>query len=184
MNGHKFDVKKLDKLNNPKRLEMIDLNKIVNELELPKEPTLVDIGAGTGIFSEAFLNKIPNSTSYALDISKDMIDWMEANRVLQLKSKLHTRLMEENNIPLEGNFADLVFMITVHHELENSEKLLNDAKRVLKENGKILICDWREGAHHHFVKKESILDDLSASGFNNITEIDASEKLVCIIANK
>ncbi|WP_419727368.1 methyltransferase domain-containing protein [Terrisporobacter petrolearius] len=101
-----------------------------------------------------------------------------------MDSRLKTDLMEENKIPLEDKVADLVFMITLHHELENGEKLLKDANRILKDNGKILICDWKEGAHHHFVKKESIISDLKNSNFNNIKEIYASEKLVCIIGSK
>ena len=181
MNGHKFDVKKLEKLNNPKRLEMIELAKIVNELQLSSKSVLVDIGAGTGIFSEELLDLLPDSQCYALDISKEMIEWIERNRVPKLESRLKTKLMEETSIPLEDNMADLAFMVTVHHELEDGETLLKDIKRVLKEDGKVLICDWKEGHHHHFVKKESIIEDLKLAGFNNIKEIEASEKLVCLI---
>ncbi|HSQ90468.1 class I SAM-dependent methyltransferase [Romboutsia sp.] len=181
MSGHKFDVKKLDKLNNPKRLEMIELGKIVNELQLLSNSVLVDIGAGTGMFSEKLLDLVPDSKCYALDISKEMIEWIDQNRVPKLKSRLKTKLMGENNIPLEDNTADLAFMITVHHELEDGEKLLKEIKRVLKEDGKVLICDWKEGCHHHFVKKDSIIEDLKLAGFNTIKEIEASEKLVCLI---
>ncbi len=110
-----------------------------------------------------------------------MIEWINQNRVPKLKSRLKTKLMDENNIPLEDNMADLVFMITVHHELEDGETLLKEIKRVLKEGGKVLICDWKEECHHHFVKKESIIEDLKLAGFNTIKEIEASEKLVCLI---
>ena len=181
MSGHKFDVKKLEKLNNPKRLDMIELGKIVNELQLSSKSVLVDIGAGTGIFSEKLLDLVPDSQCYALDISKEMIEWINQNRVPKLKSGLKTKLMDENNIPLEDNMADLAFMITVHHELEDSKTLLKEIKRVLKEDGKVLICDWKEGCHHHFVKKGNIIEDLKLAGFNTIKEIEASEKLVCLI---
>lgn len=184
MNTHKFDVKKLEKLNNPQRLQMVDLQNLINELDLPSNSVLVDVGAGTGIFSQEFLNLIPDSTCFAYDISKEMIDWIKENRVEKMNSRLKADLMEENKIPLEDKVADFVFMITLHHELENGEKLLKDANRILKDNGKILICDWKEGAHHHFVKKESIISDLKNSNFNNIKEIDAYEKLVCIIGSK
>jgi ubiquinone/menaquinone biosynthesis C-methylase UbiE len=181
MSGHKFDVKKLEKLNNPKRVEMIELGKIINELQLSPNSVLVDIGAGTGIFSEEMLDLIPDSQCYALDISEEMLEWIDQNRVSKLKSRLKTKLMDENNIPLKDNIADLVFMITVHHELEDGEILLKEIKRILKKDGKVLICDWKEGCHHHFVKKESIIEDLKLAGFNTIKEIEASEKLVCLI---
>ncbi|MCU9814108.1 hypothetical protein [Paraclostridium sp. AKS73] len=52
MSGHKFNIKKLEKLNNPHRIEMIDLEKIVENLKLRDNSLLVDIGAGTGIFQK------------------------------------------------------------------------------------------------------------------------------------
>ncbi|CEH34309.1 Methyltransferase domain [Romboutsia lituseburensis] len=184
MSIHKFDVKKLEKLNNPERLNMLDLNKIITELDLPTKSTLVDIGAGTGIFSEKLLNLIPDSSCYAFDISEEMIEWMKLNRINNLESRLNVGLMDENKIPLKDDKADLAFMITLHHELENGGELLKDVNRILKDSGKVLICDWKEGKHHHFVKKECIINDLKHANFKDIKEIESSEKLVCIIASK
>ncbi|WP_300385896.1 class I SAM-dependent methyltransferase [Clostridium sp.] len=183
MNEHKFDVKKLDKLNNPERLNLIDIDEIIKELDLPNESTIVDIGVGTGLFSEVFLNKLSNSKGFGFDISEEMVTWVNSNREPALNGKLSASVMSENKIPLADNTADLVFMITVHHELKNPGKLLEDVKRVLKNNGKLLICDWKEGAHNHFVTKESIINDLMVSGFTNITELNNSDKLICLISN-
>lgn len=184
MNEHKFDVKKLDKLNNPERLNLIDVDEIIRQLDLPKESTIVDIGVGTGLFSEVFLDKLPDSKGFGFDISEEMIEWVKKNRIDALDSRLSVGVMDENEIPLAENTADLVFMITVHHELKNPINLLKDVKRLLKSNGKLLICDWKEGVHNHFVTKESILNDLKISGFNNIKELNNSDKLVCLIGNK
>ena len=57
MNNHKFDVKKLEKLNNPKRLESLNLDLLIKELNLPSNSTLVDIGTGTGFFAESYFKK-------------------------------------------------------------------------------------------------------------------------------
>lgn len=184
MNNHKFDVKKLDKLNNPERLKFINLDSIISELNLPKESVIVDIGVGTGLFSESFLNKLPDSKGFGFDISEDMVQWVKENRLDSLNGRLDVAVMSENKIPLDDNVADLVFMITVHHELQDPSELLDDVKRVLKSNGKLLICDWKEGVHKHFVTKESILNDLNMAGFKNIKEVNGSDKFVCLISNK
>lgn len=181
MSGHKFNIKKLEKLNNPHRTNMIDLEKIVENLKLRDNSLLVDIGAGTGVFSEKLLELIPKSNCYALDISREMIDWINLNRTPRLHGRLKASVMEESSIPLKENLADVVFMITVHHELDDAIVLLKDARRVLNEDGKILICDWKEGSHKHFVKKDKIVNDLKEAGFEDIQEIDASEDLVCLI---
>lgn len=184
MSKHKFDVKKLDKLNNPERLNLINIDEIIKQLDLPKESTIVDIGIGTGLFSEVFLNKLPDSKGFGFDISEEMIEWVKKNRIDTLDGRLSVGVIGENEIPLAENTADLVFMITVHHELKNPINLLKDVKRLLKNNGKLLICDWKEGVHNHFVTKESILNDLKIAGFNNIKELNNSDKLVCLIGNK
>ncbi|NEU05902.1 methyltransferase domain-containing protein [Clostridium senegalense] len=180
----KFNVNKMDKLNNPERLKLIKIDKIITELYLKKNPTIVDIGIGTGVFSKEFLNKIPNSKGYGFDISNDMIKWINENMKTELSGRLVVDVMEENKIPLEDNSADLVFMITVHHELDAPIELLKDAKRVLKDKGKILICDWKEGCHKHFVTKESIIDDLENADLHNVKAVNASEKLLCLICEK
>jgi len=184
MSGHKFDIKKLDKLNNTERLNLIDVDEIIKQLDLPKKSIIVDIGVGTGLFSEVFLNKLPDSKGFGFDISEEMIEWVNKNRTDALNGRLSVEVMSENQIPLAENTADLIFMITVHHELKSPVNLLKDVKRLLKSDGKLLICDWKEGVHNHFVTKESILSDLKIAGFNNIKELNNSDKLVCLISNK
>ncbi len=50
MSEKKFDSKKIDILNNPKRLRDIPPVDIVNLLGIKQVNTIVDIGAGTGFF--------------------------------------------------------------------------------------------------------------------------------------
>ena len=184
MNNHKFDVTKLDKLNNPERLNLINVDEIIKELTLPSNSVIVDIGVGTAAFSENFLSKLPDSKGFGFDISEEMIKWVNENKKDALNGRLSVGVMTENEIPLAANTADLVFMITVHHELKSPAQLLTDVKRILKTNGKLLICDWKEDTHNHAVKKESIIHDLETVGFNNIKELNTSDKLVCFICNK
>lgn len=184
MNVHKFDSKKLDRLNNPERLNLINIDEIIRELDLHNESIIVDIGVGTGIFLEYFLEKLPKANGFGFDISEEMVKWTNENREAALNGRLNVAIMSESDIPLEEKVADLAFMITVHHELEHPVKLLKDIKRVLKDSGKLLICDWKEGVNKHFVTKESIINDLKEAGFKNIKELDNSEKLVCMIITK
>ncbi|MGL5414846.1 MAG: class I SAM-dependent methyltransferase [Clostridium sp.] len=183
MSDHKFDVKKLEKLNNPKRLESLNLDLLIKKLDLPENSTLVDIGTGTGFFAQAILDKLPSSSCIGFDISQDMLNWTTENIVPKFNSRYSVKLMPENEIPAEDNSTDLVFMIAVYHELDNPELLLKEVKRILKPTGKLLICDWKEGSHHHFVKKDDILKTLDQTHFKNIKEIHASEPFVCLISH-
>ena len=79
MNENKFDTKKLQKLNNPQRLADISPDYIWEKLNIKEPGVIVDIGAGTGFFSVAFLEKSKSSKIYACDSSEVMIEWMKEN---------------------------------------------------------------------------------------------------------
>ncbi len=55
--SEKFNPDNLEKLNNPERLNLIDLRELLKILDLNNYPKIADVGAGTGLFSRAFLEK-------------------------------------------------------------------------------------------------------------------------------
>ena len=169
----KFDIKKLEKLNNPNRLVTIPPEYIWGTLSLENCQSIVDIGAGTGLFSKAFYTCMKNGMVYAADISEKMIEWMCEN--IQIKNySINPVLMEENSIPLEKEIADLVLMINLHHELNNPVSLLKEANRLLKPKGKIAIIDWKKEEMSSGpplrirVGSTIIKEQLHSAGFSNV----------------
>jgi len=140
-NFNKFDVKKLEKLNNPERAKMIDVNKIWDCLQLKNTDVLADIGAGTGFFALLFAEKLSRGKIFACDVLDVMVDCMKQNISSPSIFPVKT---EENNIPLPDNSIDFLYMINLHHELDNPDKILSECFRVLKQGGKIAIIDWKK----------------------------------------
>jgi ubiquinone/menaquinone biosynthesis C-methylase UbiE len=145
MTEKKFDPRKLNKLNDPERLVDIPPDYVWGKLNLNNPNVMVEIGAGTGFFSIAFLQKAKSSTVYACDLSDVMIDWVEEN-VSPHYPHISPLKVEEHSVPLDDGTADLVFMINVHHELENPTLTLEEANRISKPEGKIFIIDWKKEA--------------------------------------
>ncbi len=143
MEGHKFNPEKLEKLNNPERLEEIPPDFVWNILNMRKADTVVEIGAGTAFFSIAFGRQAESSRIYACDISETMISWIKEHIVPRFPRIIPVKT-EEHSIPLEDAIADLVFMICLHHELDSPVLTLKEAYRVLKPGGKIFIVDWKK----------------------------------------
>jgi predicted O-methyltransferase YrrM len=79
MSDKKFDPKKLQKLNNPRRLVDIPPEFIAGKLHTGKPDVMIEIGAGAGFFCIPFLERLKPSTVYACEISDAMIDWMKEN---------------------------------------------------------------------------------------------------------
>lgn len=140
---NRFDPKKLAKLNNPQRLEDIPVETVWSMLDLPANDTFVEIGAGTAFFSIAFLKKGMPRKLYACDVSETMIEWMTEN-VVPDHPEIHPIQTEEDAIPLSDGIADLVFMINLHHELNEPGHLLKESYRLLKPGGNVLIIDWKK----------------------------------------
>ena len=174
MEERKFDVKKLDKLNNPERLKEFPAETILKLANINNPKTLIDLGAGTGFFSIPFAKKIKDSKIYACDISEVMIDWMKEHITNEYDNIIPLK-MEENSIPLENEIADFLFMVNLHHELNDPEKTLTECYRLLKPKGKIAISDWKKENTSHGpsinfrYNTKSVEKQLLENGFHNIS---------------
>ncbi|MDT8446790.1 MAG: class I SAM-dependent methyltransferase [bacterium] len=192
MTDIKFDPKKLAKLNNPERLKAQDPDKYWDQLDLPENPVIVDLGCGTGFFSVEFLRRAkgPNAQVFGLDIAQIMLDWIAENRAEYQEGRLVTGLMQEANIPLEDDLADLLVMINLHHELHRPTPLLEECFRVLKEGAKILIIDWKptempQGPPLKIrVAPEKVVEQLTHSGFEQARDLQLYENFYAVLALK
>ncbi|MEM3506504.1 MAG: class I SAM-dependent methyltransferase [Candidatus Bathyarchaeia archaeon] len=63
-----------------------------------------------------------------------------------LKSKVNFKLGKAEKIPFSDKFFDIVFAVMTFHHLEDLELSLKEIARVLKDNGKLIIIDWRPKA--------------------------------------
>lgn len=176
MTDKKFNPKKIEKLNNPERKKIHDPDLIWDTLGMKNPEILVDIGAGTGFFSMPFADKIPNGTVYACDISDVMLDWLKENLPEAYRGRIIPIKSEENSIDLEDKVADLVFMILLHHELDNPLLMLQESKRLLKSGGKIMIVDWKKeemsvGPPLELrIEADTIEEQLRQTGFSEIVQ--------------
>jgi len=189
MSSHKFDVTKLNKLNNPERIKDFPLDFILGKLQNNEFNVIIDLGAGTGFFSIPFASRFKGCKIYACDISVTMIDWMKDN-VVPTHSNIIPLKMEENNVPLHSEMADLLFMVNLHHELDNPEQILKESYRVLKSKGSIAISDWRKEVSERGpsidirYESEEVEVQLKTAGFKNIRIFKDFPNNFLIIAEK
>ena len=189
MTERKFDHKKLQKLNNPQRLLDIPPDYVWQKLNIQNPEVLVEIGAGTGFFSIAFLQKTKASTLYACDLSDIMIDWVKENVSPQYPQIVPLKA-EEHAVPLDDGIADLVFMINVHHELEDPALTLGEANRITKPDGKIFIVDWKkedmpEGPPTEIrYLPEQVKEQLLKAGFKDVNIYSELQKHFLVVGIK
>lgn len=189
MKENKFNPSKLEKLNNLKRLQDLPPDFIWEKLKLDNANVLVEIGAGTAFFSIELLKKSNAEVVHACDISEVMIDWMKENITPNFPNIVPVKT-SENIVPLADEIADLVFTINLHHELDDVAVTLQEAFRMLKPGGKILIADFKKDEsipgppmHLRFLA-EQVKEQLKNSGFRNIELYQELPKHFVVIAEK
>lgn len=143
--GHKFNVKNIHKLDNEKRRKAIPPYETLVELGLKKGDIMADIGCGIGYFSIP-ASKIVGEVGkvFALDISNDML--IELNKKIENNdiNNIKTVLTEEKNLCINDQSVNFAFMCNVLHETEDMSLFLTEVKRILTEDGKLVIIEWNK----------------------------------------
>lgn len=142
MPHEKFDIRKLERLNDPARFEQLDPAVMWKALDRPDAQRIVEIGAGTGMFSARFAQMAPEAVVFAVDTEQAMIDWMAENRPEVASGHVVPVLSTESTVPLDDATADVVLMVNVHHELAEPAATYTEALRLLRPHGRLLVVDW------------------------------------------
>ncbi len=172
--SRKFDPKSIDKLNNPERFDRENPDVIWKELELTDPRVLVDIGAGTGFFAVPFARKGPAITVHACDLQDEMLAWLREHIPGDLRGRIIPVKMEERSVPLPDGIADLVYMINLHHELEDRSAIMRECFRLLKPGGTVMAIDWKKSEtpsgppQEIRVTEEEIVSDMKAAEFRDV----------------
>lgn len=106
-------------------------NHLINAL--PKGGRLLDIGCGTGLFVEKYIENGGSATG--LDISRKMI---EQARLRCLNCQFTVGTGEK--IPFRNNTFDAISSLLVFSYLKDPASMLSEAYRVLQPGGAIAIC--------------------------------------------
>ncbi len=103
--------------------------------------SVLDVGCGTGIHLERYQKAGCNV--FGIDRSPAMIQ-VARNR---LGEAANLSMGDASNMPYQDSEFDLVMMTTVLHEMpaEVRSAVITEEKRVLKEDGRILLIDFHPG---------------------------------------
>lgn len=154
-------------------------NVVIEKLGDIRDKTIVDIGAGTGYFT--FRLAIKGANVIATDIDKNMINVIESFRLnlpQDLQSKIQTRLVTEDDAMIKENECDIAVIINTAAYIPNKTNYFIRLKKTLKQNGKIMIVDYKGSNLPHdimnnnpIIESNELVEVLRKAGFTNI-EVD------------
>ncbi len=162
--GHKFDVAHRAYLDSEERRSYLDPRAILGAFEVRPGMHLADVGSGTGFFAIPAAEIVgPKGRVYAVDLSADMLEDLQAKLRKSPSRILRPLRSTEDRIPLPDGSVDFVFMACVLHELDGPGTLL-EARRILRPRGRIGIVDWIKEDMEFGPPKAHRLDEGEANG--------------------
>jgi len=153
---HKFDPENAARLEHHERYALIPPHETLRRFGARKNMVIADIGAGTGYFARAAAELVgPAGHVYAVDMAQAMLDTMRSNG---LPDNVDPVLSGEYAIPLPARCADLTILAFVVHETPDVPRLLREAARVTRPDGRILIIEWKRQVEEGGPPREERLD--------------------------
>jgi ubiquinone/menaquinone biosynthesis C-methylase UbiE len=107
----------------------------------PKGGSILDVGCGTGMHL-AMYRKF-ECRLYGVDTSSSMLEIART----RLGENADLRQVDATELPYDTDFFDLILCMLVLHEMEDNVRgeVLEEMKRVVKQDGRILLIDFHAG---------------------------------------
>ena len=124
----------------------MDPEKILREIEIEEGMIVADFGCGAGYFALPLSKTVGTKGKiYAIDVLASALESITSKMRTEGIRNIETSradLEQEKGSKLEDSSVDLVMMANILFQSKNHSAILKEAKRVLKDRGKLVIIDW------------------------------------------
>lgn len=100
--------------------------------------TVLELGCGTGIYSEMIAGRVKYLT--VTDLSQDMIEKTKVK--LSQLSNVEVRIADSYNTLFEDSMFDAALLVNLLHIVKDPISVLKETHRILKGNGRVVIVDF------------------------------------------
>jgi SAM-dependent methyltransferase len=146
----------------------------IKNLPINKNSVVADIGAGSGYYTFRIAKRVPDGLVYAVEIQDPAIKYLE-EKSKELKFD-HVKTIKggEKSPNLPENAIDLALMVDVYHELLYPHEVLQEIRKSLKADGKLLLIEYRGEDPKVMIKPlhkmtvDQVTKELNANGFKLI----------------
>jgi len=171
----------IKRLERPERIPGLKIPEVVAALKLKPGDVVADIGAGTGAFALPFAKAVwPSGRALAVDISQDLLDYMNDKARKEHVSNLYTILGRRDDARLPQGAVDVVFFHDVFHNMNDRQAYLKVLAPSLKPGGRIAVVE--QEFDDPIAKQWDLPEDritkvqldawMTRAGFHSVAEFD------------
>ena len=144
-----FDPQHAGRLEEPARLQALPHAAVVSLLRLAGAETVVDYGAGTGTYTLAVAEAVPQGRVLAVEALPRLAEMMRDKITPELAERLEIVETDANAVPAADAVADRVLMVDVLHHLYDQPGALAEVVRLLHPGGLFVVVDWGDRERPH-----------------------------------
>jgi len=109
---------------------------------------IADFGCGHGYFSLPLARKVgDNGKVYAIDVLSEALEALNSRAKMERIKNIETKrgnLEKEGGSALGDESCNIVLVSNLLFQTEEDEKVIREAKRILKSDGKVIFIEWRQ----------------------------------------
>lgn len=151
--------------------------KLVEVVGLHPGMAVADVGAGTGLFTWLFAEKVgPKGTVYAVEIAPAFLKHIEEQAARRGLGKVVKPVRStQDSTHLAPGSVDVAFVCATYHHFEHPKKLLKSIHQALRPGGRLVVVDFdlRKDSGdfvrtHARAPKETYFGEIKAAGFSQL----------------
>jgi ubiquinone/menaquinone biosynthesis C-methylase UbiE len=170
--AEKFDPANAGKLENPDRLVELPPARLVELLQLTGAETVVDFGAGTGMYTLPLAEAVPLGRVYAVDELPEMLDRLRAKLVSDPPGGDVVPVASVGGrVPLDDAVAQRMLIVNVLHHVADDPHALPEIFRLLAAGGRLVVAEFAQMVrpvgppNDHVLTLDTIRGLLDGAGF-------------------
>jgi len=135
--------------------QFLNPEKVLEKLDLNKKMVAADFGCGSGGWTIPLAKKV--KWVFAIDIQPEPLSALRGR--MRMEKVFNIDALKgnvEGKTTLISESCDLVLMTNLLFQVDDIKKVFEEARRVLKKGGKILVVDWKENAEVGPEKRVSV----------------------------
>ena len=146
----------------------------IKKLPIDEASVVADIGAGSGFYTFRIAKRVPKGKVYAVEIQDSAIKYLKEKSGELGFDNVITVKGSEKSPQLPENSIDLAIMVDVYHELLYPHEVLQEIKKSLKHDGKLLLIEYRGEDPEVYIKPlhkmtvAQVTKELTANGFKMV----------------
>jgi len=175
-------------------MQFLDPAAAIAQITVPSGGTVADFGAGAGYVAVALAERVgEDGTVYIIDIQRELltkVTHLAKQEHIDTFVYIHADLEEAGSTGIADASLDAVVVSNVLFQVKEKKTVLQEAARVLKKEGTLLLVDWRESFGNVGPVKDAVLLEADARalleqvGFVIERDIDAGSYHYGLVAVK